>query len=353
MSVLFKAKKHYQESLPFVIYRKPNEALVSGFFMKNDELDFTTDFSQSGFVFAPFDDEQQAVLFPLNNAEFYQENLNFSEIEPKNNSFSVNDSDRETYMNIVEKAIDTIKNSELEKVVLSRKETVVLSNFDLITVYTELLQRYKNAFVYLWFHPKVGLWLGATPEILLQLHNSDYTTMSLAGTQKFEEGKNVVWQPKELEEQEIVTQFIKYKLIDISTNLRIDKTETFRAGSLLHLRTKVEGKLNRESSLQKLIKALHPTPAVCGFTRGAAKAFILKNENYNREFYTGFLGEINLGDEDTNHKKSHLFVNLRCMQINSNTTSIYVGGGVTKDSIPESEWQETVNKTVTMKTVLQ
>ena len=207
--------------------------------------------------------------------------------------------------------------------------------------------------VYVWYHPKIGLWMGATPEILLELKNSDFKTMSLAGTQRFEEGKEVVWESKELEEQEIVTQFIKHQLNEISTDLKIDATETFKAGSLLHLRTKVEGKLNPKSSLKKLIEGLHPTPAVCGFPRDTAKAFILKNENYNREFYTGFLGEINLGYEDTNDKKSHLFVNLRCMQIDNNTASIYVGGGITKDSIAKKEWQETVNKTATMKAVLK
>lgn len=51
-------------------------------------------------------------------------------------------------------------------------------------------------------------------------------------------------------------------------------------------------------------------------------------------------------------KTSELFVNLRCMQVRSNAVSIYVGGGITRDSIPEKEWDETVFKSNTMFRVL-
>ena len=100
------------------------------------------------------------------------------------------------------------------------------------------------------------------------------------------------------------------------------------------------------SSLKDLIRKLHPTPAVCGLPRDKAKEFIIKNENYNREFYTGFLGEITNTD-------SSLFVNLRCMKLEENIANIYVGGGITKDSNSKQEWLETVSKTQTMKSVLE
>jgi isochorismate synthase len=78
-----------------------------------------------------------------------------------------------------------------------------------------------------------------------------------------------------------------------------------------------------------------------------AKQFILKNEPYNREFYTGYLGEIN------NQKKSWLFVNLRCMQIYYQNFKIYVGGGITKDSKAEKEWEETELKSRTLLSVIE
>src|SRR5690606_16197073 len=120
-------------------------------------------------------------------------------------------------------------------------------------------------------------------------------------------------------------------------------------------------------NLKNLIAALHPTPAVCGLPKIEAREFILKNENYDREFYTGFLGEINMPQEvrrSSNRRnqenqayssivpKTSLFVNLRCMKLTEDSVEIFVGGGITKESIPEAEWEETQNKAGTMKAVL-
>ena len=116
-----------------------------------------------------------------------------------------------------------------------------------------------------------------------------------------------------------------------------------------------------------MLRSLHPTPAVCGLPKLAAKAFILENEHYNREFYTGFLGELNFeirigprsGKRNIENraytmirKSTQLFVNLRCMQLQENKGVIYVGGGITKTSNPVSEWEETVSKSLVIKNVL-
>ncbi|MBT8260061.1 MAG: chorismate-binding protein, partial [Bacteroidia bacterium] len=152
----------------------------------------------------------------------------------------------------------------------------------------------------------------------------------------------------------------------IVEKLNISSTKTVQAGKLLHLQTDINASL-RDNNLEELIKSLHPTPATCGLPKDKAKAFILEHENYNRSYYTGFLGELNFkvkSSRNSNRRniennayvsiknETNLYVNLRCMQIKQNKAMIYVGGGVTKDSIPEKEWQETVNKTKTMKNVL-
>lgn len=112
---------------------------------------------------------------------------------------------------------------------------------------------------------------------------------------------------------------------------------------------------------------MHPTPAVCGLPKDISKAFILKNENYNREFYTGFLGELNIKERKSRNVNRHniendayasvknvsnLYVNLRCMQLVNNHAIVYIGGGITKDSIPEKEWEETVSKSQVIKSIL-
>ncbi|WP_231494747.1 chorismate-binding protein [Polaribacter sp. Hel_I_88] len=355
MNIFKKITQFYENNLPFVVYRKPNQNEISGFFMQDDSLFFTDNFSETGFVFAPFNTDEKAILFPSEKAEFIQEELILNDFTFDENDYLVDIKSKENHIKIVEKAIDEIDKSDLQKVVISRKEEVQLSDFELLLGYQKLLKKYKNAFVYVWFHPKVGLWLGATPETLLQIFDTNFKTMSLAGTQVVtndSDENNVVWKSKELEEQQLVTDFIESQLATISSNLKIDKTETIRAGNLLHLRTKVEGELNKKSTLKSLIRSLHPTPAVCGLPRNMARDFIINNENYNRSFYTGFLGELNVQDLKLNVQSSQLYVNLRCMEINNNKASIYVGGGITKDSIPKNEWKETVSKSETMKKVL-
>lgn len=355
MKIFNTISEFHKDNLPFVVYRKPNKNKVSGFFMNDDSLTFTDNFTESGFVFAPFNVDEKAILFPSENARFLEEELSLNDFNFEEHNFLVDEKAKKNHIKIVEKAIDEIDKNDLQKVVISRKEEVQLSSFELLLVYQKLLKKYENAFVYVWFHPKVGLWLGATPETLLQISDANFKTMSLAGTQvatNDSDENNVVWKSKELEEQQLVTDFIESQLATISSNLKIDKTETIRAGNLLHLRTKVDGELNKKSTLKSLIRALHPTPAVCGLPRNMARDFIINNENYNRNFYTGFLGELNVQGSKFNVQSSQLYVNLRCMEISNNKASIYVGGGITKDSIPKNEWEETVSKSETMKMVL-
>jgi isochorismate synthase len=70
-------------------------------------------------------------------------------------------------------------------------------------------------------------------------------------------------------------------------------------------------------------------------------------EKHDRGFYTGFLGPWNLSGE------SKLYVNLRCAQLHKNKMSLYVGGGLTAESNPEDEWEETVRKSQTLLSVLE
>jgi isochorismate synthase len=237
-----------------------------------------------------------------------------------------------------------------------------------LQIFKRLLSNYPTAFVYCFYHPEVGSWLGATPETLLKIKGHQFFTTALAGTQKFEGKLDVEWNPKEIEEQNIVTNFIIENLQPLITNLKVENVETTKAGSLLHLKTNISGTIDFNTlNLKQMLQTLHPTPAVCGLPKQNAKQFILDHENYDREFYTGFLGELNLKEKKFRNSNKHniendayatlktisnLFVNLRCMQLKSDEAILYVGGGITKDSNSEAEWEETVNKTQTIKSVL-
>lgn len=364
MKIFEKLQNHYKKKLPFVAYKKPNKNIITAFLQQSNTLIFTKDFTESGFVFSPFDNREKSILIPENQSEFIKGKTDFKVKINEIDNLPINDDNRSFHCQIVDKAITNIANGNFRKVVLSRCEEVELFNFSFIDVFKKLVKSYPSAMTYVWYHPKVGLWLGATPETLVKINELEFETMSLAGTQVNNEATKAIWSAKELDEQQVVTDFIVDNLKPVCNHIAVSEVETVKAGHLLHLKTKITGKLKTRNA--KLITRLHPTPAVCGFPKEVAKEFILKNENYDREFYTGFLGELNFLspeyiEQDLEFKEqktkfttqnSELFVNLRCMQIKNNKALIYVGGGITKESKALKEWEETIAKSKTMRRVL-
>lgn len=344
--ILEKANNQLAQNLPFVLYKKPNNNTISGLFQQNDTLFEVKDFSEKGFVFASFDGSQ-TFLIPENQSDkitrvFQKKDFFVSEKEPN----LPNETEKNSFQNLVSKGIQSIENNEFKKVVVSRKETLNLVDFDLISTFEKLVHLYPTTFVYCFYHPKVGIWLGATPEQLLKADTINFQTIALAGTQKDKGTSEVFWANKEQEEQKIVTDYIVEKLKNVASEVLVSEPYSIKAGSIWHIKTDISGTLNSSSSLQQVIQLLHPTPAVCGLPKDQSKAFILENENYNRTFYTGFLGELNI------ENKTDLFVNLRCMEIENSQAHLFMGCGITKDSIPEKEWEESINKSTTMKKVL-
>lgn len=318
--------------------------MVSGYFQKDENLHITNDFKEEGFVFAPFNNAKDAILIPKEEAEFYTEVLHSTPMAFGERYFDEDKRVKGDHLQLIQKGINGIKEGLFKKVVLTRKEELQVDSFNLIDTFKRLLQTYNNAFVFLWYHPKVGLWMGATPETLISISKDTFETMSLAGTQEYKGSVQVKWKDKELYEQQLVTDYVLEKLKPICSSVTAAAVQTIRAGNLLHLKTEIKGVFKRNA--RELISVLHPTPAVCGYPKEASKDFILKNENYNRAFYTGFLGELNA-------PHSELYVNLRCMQYDiDKKVTVYVGGGITAESNPEKEWKETVAKTKTIKKVL-
>ncbi|MDD7886176.1 chorismate-binding protein [Flavivirga sp. 57AJ16] len=360
----------YKSKLPFVAYRKPNETRVNGLLQQTSDLYFTSDFTEKGFVFSPFDDTEKTVLIPFGNSENIQVDFvsedHGTSVKEKRFEIIENLSEKQQHLNLIKKGIAAISDNEFKKVVLSRQESISISEPDPVAVFKNLLA-YKSAFVYCWYHPKVGMWLGATPETLIKIEGSRFSIMALAGTQDYKGTLDVLWQDKEKQEQQFVTDFIIDNLRSSVERFKVSDVETVKAGNLLHLKTMISAQLKSESNLKKVISLLHPTPAVCGLPKPSAKQFILDNEHYHRAFYTGFLGELNMVTQrqsrsakrnienrayTTNKKSTRLYVNLRCMQLKEAKAIIYVGGGITKYSDPEREWEETVSKSLVIKNVL-
>src|SRR5690606_33033583 len=240
---------------------------------------------------------------------------------------------RREHMELVGKGLEEIKGGRLQKVVLSKRWELPLP-LEPMELLKNLLQRYPGAFCHLVHHPGLGIWCGATPERLVRVKDRELESMSLAATLPYGNGEKPLWGTKELEEQHMVTEYIVDRLRPYMDRLEFGAQESIRAGQLWHLCSHIKGTLSVDADLWELIKSLHPTPAVGGLPKQEALDFILENENYDRSFYAGFLGEVNLeGPRDIS-----LFVNLRCMELKRDRALVFAGGGITSASDPSMEW---------------
>src|SRR5690606_9917383 len=136
---------------------------------------------------------------------------------------------------LVSHMISEINKGKIHKIVASRKEEFLPKNINSIQLFEKLLHKYPTAFRYCFYHPEVGIWLGATPEKLVSIKNGVLQTMAYAGTQKNEGNVEVIWHEKEREEQQFVTDFIVHTLQSESDEITLSNPYTSQAGTLLHI----------------------------------------------------------------------------------------------------------------------
>ena len=236
------------------------------------------------------------------------------------------------YQEKLAEVIDFIKENQLSKLVISRRKLIDYKGrkINFTQTFLNLCETYPNAFVYFFIKDRKS-WMGAFSEILgkFDSENSQFETMSLAGTLPINEN----WTHKEIEEQKPVTNFIENILENYSEKVQQSKTYDHLSGNIKHLRTDFKAEIKAEQ-LENLIAELHPTPAVCGIPKEICKNAIMKFENHPRKLYAGYI-------KVKTENKIQYFVNLRCAEFFRNAALIYVGGGITAESSPEKEWQET------------
>ena len=324
------------ENDSFVIYRKPYKEkvnIIRGNWIKEEKISIP---SSKSFVFSTFNGE----FFKISGETQTVKNPIVIKISIENN---VESTGIDFYKNSIQTALNLIDNGILNKIIISRliKYKHQIQNYhDLFIAYCK---NYSHGLVYLLNHPKKGLWIGVSPELLLSKNSSSsYSTEALAGSQKW--NSEIKWNKKEIEEQDFVSQHI-LKCIKKHGNL-ISKSKplTKKAGNLAHINTLFDFSIN--SDMNDFIEDLHPTPAIAGTPRAVAIKKIKAVEKHKRELYCGFLGEIS-------ENKTELYINLRCAKAFKNSLNLYVGGGVTNKSEIEKEFEETEIKSQTLLSVIK
>ena len=328
----------------------------------------------AGFMFAPFDRERDAIFLPANFIfSFEGQHLRDAKTPLEttstlwlSESFSSGKKSilkaagkpiaaTTNFEELVKKAVATIEQEQFEKVVPSRTKRISLSeNFDIVESFQKLCKAYATALVSFVSIPGIGHWLGATPETLVTVEGKNiFKTVALAGTLPYKEGmnlKSVAWTEKEIEEQALVERYV----ISCFKKIRLREYEehgpkTMVAGNLLHLKSEFVVDMAATNFPQLgtvMLQLLHPTSAVCGMPLEPALKFLKENEGYDREFYAGYLGPVNV------QNNINLFVNLRCMKLMDGEAILFAGAGVTVDSEPEKEFAETEMKFKTLLNIL-
>ena len=316
--------------------------------------------NERGFIFVPFSTNsihktiiiKDDIVLKEGDAVKYDE-LIFSQ-ENKDvhkDAHLPNFASRDEYTNQFNAFHDLLSGNSLQKIVLSRIIPYeITSEFDVSSLFQELNLNYIDAFTYIFNTPETGCWLGASPEQLLKVFNEKAYTVSLAGTQKCGEHNinDIAWNNKEVVEQKFVTDYIDRLLNNyVDKSMIVKENVTVKAGDILHLKTLFAFPSSSiKNKIGEFISNLHPTPAVCGLPKDIALETIINTETHDREYYSGFLGILNIQDT------TDLYVNLRCLKVNKNHLCIYAGGGLTIDSDPEKEWAETNLKANTLISVL-
>lgn len=311
----------------FVAFRYPDQ---SAYFLEDSDTE------EVSFHFISFTKKRKAINGSL---EEYHEQL-----IGKNIPGSINNhiAKKDEFLHQAQQLKDFFQNTNTYKVVLSRIQAEKATSIRLHDIFEALCSAYTKELVYVACIDD-SVWCGATPEVLASISTDKIKTVALASTKLVKEERE--WTAKEILEHRYVEDFY-FQLAEKNQVEILSKSETqdVRTGELLHLKSSFCFSVQKDFQ-SHFIEQLHPTPAVCGLPQQDAFTQIKNIEKHHRNWYTGYLG---LHTKQT----SKYYVNLRCMQLGTNATYIYVGGGHTIDSDAEAEWQETVNKSFAMQRIL-
>ena len=367
---------------PVAVWRLPGADIVQVIISENyRELapEALLEDQESGFLFAPFDKARPRLflkadhLLAFRNGALIQSETALEQrsydwlqtllplrMPPRFNPSVTHvplskDAGKESFLALVEAGLEEIERGTFEKIVPSRTRTITLPpSFDIIQAFQKLCVSYPQALISFVSIPGVGTWLGASPEVLACVKEKRiFKTVALAGTLPYTQGtdlRSVAWTQKEIEEQALVERYV----ISCFKKIRLREYDehgpkTVVAGNLMHLKSDFTVDIQATNFPQLgsvMLDLLHPTSAVCGMPLQTSLDFLRTHESYDRSFYSGYLGPVNV------HNNIETFVNLRCMQVCGNEGVLYAGAGVTIDSIPEKEWAETEMKFNTLLNVI-
>ncbi len=254
---------------------------------------------------------------------------------------------KEKFLENVNKTVNLIKNGEAIQVVLSQRFDVNY-NGDPLNIYRCL--RIVNPSPYM-HYLRLGdkVIIGASPELMVRVENGKIELRPIAGTRK--RGKD------EEEDKKLETELLNDEkeraehimLVDLGRNDigRVSEIGSVKVKDLMtvekyshvmHIVSGVEGKLKKGKDIFDVLKSTFPAGTVSGAPKVRAMQIIEEMEDVKRGPYAGLVGYISFsGNIDT-------CISIRTIYFHNKKAVIHAGAGIVADSKPEKEYQETINK---------
>ena len=252
----------------------------------------------------------------------------------------------ETYRQAVLGARSAVREGRITKAVIARE--VVVEARDPIDVHAVLLRlkaTFGNSYRY-----SIDGFVGASPELLIEVAGSRVSSHPLAGTTPrtgdpttdADLARKLLLSMKDQVEHRIVIDVIHDMLLPYCSYLDWQpEPSVIEVANVQHLGTLIEGHLSEDHpDLLDLARMLCPTPALGGHPRDEALAIISELEGFDRKNYGGAVGWVNAQGDGT------WAVAIRCAEFSADrkTARLIAGGGIVAASEPDAELAETQAK---------
>ncbi len=260
----------------------------------------------------------------------------------------VEETSPETWASQVGAALEAIRGAMFSKVVLARRSRVRLPHALDLVLARQRLADHDPACLRFAMQRGDALFLGATPERLVELRDDVVVCDALGGSlpRRGDEGgesARLLGSAKDRREHQAVVDGIRASLSPLCRSVESGALPTVRTlRSVHHLHTPVTGRLGRPAHVLELVAALHPTPAVCGLPRAAAERWIGANEPSPRGWYAAPVGWFDLAGEGC------FAVGIRSALVRGTDAWLFAGCGIVDGSDPSLEYSETAAKQLAM-----
>ena len=235
---------------------------------------------------------------------------------------------------------EKIQEGIIDKLVLARLVEGRLNQFiDISWFIQECAENLKENYIF-FFQNGNDSFLSFSPEQLFQVKNDIITTEAVAGSdsgvvhQKKNRLDHHVMSHKNIKEQEIVEKEILKRIQVLSNDIySSQKKNILDLGYIRHIKSSFNAVMRKFYNLSELLKLFHPTSAVCGMPRDAAKQLISKLECFQRGLYAAPCGFFSA-------MEAEFSVGIRSMLIRGKKVYFFSGAGIVGESSPDKEWEE-------------